>query len=67
MKEHATPYQLRQLFAVILEYNQPERPAELWRKYLSHIMEDKKYEESLLGLQYDEIAEARCANAALWD
>jgi hypothetical protein len=67
VKENAMPRQLRQLFAVILEYNQPERPGDLWRKYLYYMIQDHKHAESQLGLLFDEVAEARCANAALWD
>jgi hypothetical protein len=67
VKEIAMPRQLRQLFAVILEYNHPERPGDLWRKYLYYMIQDKKHAESLQGLPFDDNAEARCANAALWD
>ena len=67
VKEKAFPPQLRSLFAIILEYNSPEKPAELWAKYLPWMMDDKLREVEKLGLPLDEAARARCANAALWD
>ena len=67
VKLTATSPQLRSLFAIILEYNSPEKPAELWAKYLPWMMDDKLYELRLLELPLDEAARSRCANAALWD
>jgi hypothetical protein len=67
VKENAFAPQLRSLFAIILEYNAPERPAELWAKYLPWMMDDKLRAVEDMGLPLDEAARARCANAALWD
>ena len=64
---HAASWQLRHLFAVILEYNQPERPGALWEAFLPKMMDDKLRALQLAGLPCDEVAMARCANAALWD
>ena len=67
VKLTVTSPQLRSLFAIILEYNSPEKPAELWAKYLPWMMDDKLYELRLLEQPLDEAARSRCANAALWD
>jgi hypothetical protein len=67
VKDTAMPFQLRSLFAIILEYNHPEKPGDLWAKYLPSMMEDKVCQLRELGLPCDEAALARCANAALWD
>jgi hypothetical protein len=64
---HARAWQLRHLFAVILEYNQPERPGALWEAFLPAMMDDKVHALHEAGLICDEAALARCANAALWD
>lgn len=63
----ADSWQLRQLFAVILEYNQPERPRELWEAFLPDFMQDKVYALEREGVFIDDAIRAQCANAALWD
>lgn len=37
------PWQLRSLFAVILNFNRPQKPAELWRLFKEPMMEDMIY------------------------
>ena len=66
-RHDAYAWQLRHLFAVILEYNQPERPGALWAAFLPDMMADKVHALEKAGLPCDEAAVARCANAALWD
>jgi hypothetical protein len=64
---HANSWQIRHLFAVILEYNQPERPGALWEAFLPHMMVDKVAALRDAGVPLDDAAKLRCANAALWD
>jgi hypothetical protein len=58
-------WQLRNLFAVILDYNRPQKPDVLWHRFKGVMCEDYVHKAKQQGVLQPDMAEME--NAALWD
>lgn len=47
---HQTAHRLRELFALILEYNEPKEPYQLWLKHERALCEDLAFQASQNGI-----------------
>jgi hypothetical protein len=58
-------WQVRNLFAIILDYNRPQRPLALWLRFKEAMCEDLVYKARQRGVLNPDMAEIE--NEALWD
>ena len=66
-KNSSMPSQLRQLFTTILDFNNPQRPGDLWQEFKSYLCEDFRHRARMTHTPNTMPNDTAIENMALWD
>ena len=66
-KRHSMPRQLRQLFTTILDFNNPQRPGDLWEEFKDYLCEDYRHRARTSCTPNTMPDNAAIENMAVWD
>ena len=66
-KNRSMPSHLRQLFTTILDFNNPQRPGDLWHEFKNYLCEDFRHRARTTHTPNTMLDDAAIENMALWD